>query len=197
MLVSKMTDRTDARTWLHEPPDWNETADSLTLVAPPGTDYWRVTHYGFIHDNGPFQYQERAGNFAAKVKIAGTYRELYHHAGLMIRIDETQWIKAGVEFLNSKQTVGAVVTREFSDWSVVTLANSPAFLWLRLQRFSDTVQVSYSLNDQDWSMIRLAYFPPHVTVRIGMFAGAPGKEPFEVTFQHFSIGPLDSPPAED
>jgi hypothetical protein len=30
-----------------------------------------------------------------------------------------------------------------------------------------------------------------------MFAAAPGKEPLEVTFDHFSIGALNSPPTED
>ena len=34
-------------------------------------------------------------------------------------------------------------------------------------------------------------------VKIGMLAAAPGKEAFEVTFDHFSIGPLHSPPNED
>jgi hypothetical protein len=115
----------------------------------------------------------------------------------MIRIDEKNWIKAGIEFVNGKQNVSVVVTREFSDWSVLVRSDSPAFIWLRLQRYHDTVQLSYSTDNQEWSMIRLAFFPPAVPVKIGMFAAAPGKEPLEVTFDHFSIGALDSPPKED
>jgi len=115
----------------------------------------------------------------------------------MIRIDEKNWIKAGIEFVNGKQNVSAVVTREFSDWSVLARSDSPAFIWLRLQRYQDTVQVSYSLDNQEWSMIRLAFFPPEVPVRIGMVAAAPGKEPLEVTFDHFSIAALHSPPKEN
>ncbi len=197
MLSVTMTDQITARAWLNQPPHSSETGDTLTETAPPGTDYWRVTHYGFIHDNGPFRYQEETGNFEAKVRIAGKYHELYHHAGLMIRLDDRNWIKAGIEFLNGKQSVSAVVTREFSDWSMLTCSDNPAFLWLRLQRYHDTVQVSYSRDNQAWSVIRLAYFPPLVPVKIGMMAAAPGKEPLEVTFDHFSIGPLDSPPQED
>ncbi len=85
----------------------------------------------------------------------------------MIRIDDTHWIKAGIEFLNGQQSVSAVVTREFSDWSVLSRPDNPAFLWLRLQRYNDTVQVSYSLDGQEWSMIRLAFFPPQKPVKIG------------------------------
>ncbi len=183
--------------WLHEPSHWAEANDTLTATVPPGTDYWRVTHYGFIHDNGPFRYQERAGNFEAKVRISAQYNELYHQAGLMIRIDETNWIKAGIEYVNGKQNLSVVVTREFSDWSILARSDNPAFIWLRLQRFHDTVQVSYSHDGEQWSMLRLAYFPPQVPAKIGMLMAAPGKEAFAVAFDHFSIGALDSPPLED
>jgi uncharacterized protein len=183
MLTVTMTDQTTTRAWLHQPASWSETSDTLTVTASPGTDYWQLTHYGFVHDNGPFRYQEQTGNFAAKVRIAARYHELYHQAGLLIRIDDQNWIKAGIEFLNGKQSVSAVVTRVFSDWSVLACSDDSAFLWLRMQRYHDTVQVSYSRDNKKWSMIRLA--------------AAPGKEPLEVTFDHFSIDPLHAPPQED
>ena len=183
--------------WQNEPKAWKEVGGSLIETVPAGTDYWRVTHYGFTRDNGPFRYEQLSGNFEAKVKISGHYRELYHQAGLMIRIDEKNWIKTGIEFVNGKQNVSAVVTRDYSDWSVLPRADSPAFIWIRLQRYNDTVQISYSLDNQKWSMIRLAYFPPNVPVKIGMVAAAPGKETFEVRFDDFSVGPLTSPPKED
>ena len=186
-----------ANQWEHEPKVWQEASGRLTETVPAATDYWRVTHYGFIRDNGPFRYQDRSGNFEATVRISGEYHELYHQAGLMIRINEKNWIKTGIEFVNGKQNVSAVVTREFSDWSVLSRTDNPPFIWLRLQRYNDTVQVSYSLDGQKWSMIRLAYFPPDVPVKIGMVAAAPGKEDFEVKFDHFSLTPLDAPPREN
>jgi len=186
-----------ANQWEHEPKVWQEASGRLTETVPAATDYWRVTHYGFIRDNGPFRYQDRSGNFEATVRISGEYHELYHQAGLMIRINEKNWIKTGIEFVNGKQNVSAVVTREFSDWSVLSRTDNPPFIWLRLQRYNDTVQVSYSLDGQKWSMIRLAYFPPDVPVKIGMVAAAPGKEDFDVKFDHFSLTPLDAPPREN
>ncbi|QNI38342.1 DUF1349 domain-containing protein [Edaphobacter sp. 4G125] len=179
-------------TWEHEPAQWSESSGVLTVTVPAGTDYWRVTHSGAIRDNGPFRYVEQIGDFEAKVRIAGTYRELYHHAGLMIRIDEKNWIKTGIEFANGQQNVSAVVTREASDWSVIPQVNRPGSIWLRLQRHKDTVQIDYSLDDATWTMVRQAYFPPEVPVRIGMMAAAPGKEDFSVTFDHFSVGPFRS-----
>ena len=185
------------RHWTHPPKASQETASSLTMTVPAGTDYWRVTHYGFIRDNGPFRWETRSGNFEAKVQIHGDYHELYHQAGLMIRKDERNWIKTGIEFVNGHQNVSAVVTRDYSDWSVLPRPDSPASIWMRLQRFHDTVQISYSLDGEKWTMVRLAYFPAEVPVEIGMVAAAPGKQPFQVSFDHFSIQPLNAAPKED
>jgi uncharacterized protein len=182
--------QTSKLAWEHEPAKWTESVGVLTETVPAGTDYWRVTHYGFIRDNGPFRYEERSGDFEAKVRISGQYRELYHQAGLMIRIDEKNWIKTGIEFVDGKQNLSAVVTREASDWSVVPRSDSPKSIWLRLQRHKNAVQIEYSLDDANWSMLRLAYFPPDVPVKIGMVAAAPGKQDFQVVFDHFSVGPL-------
>ncbi|HEX2918100.1 MAG TPA: DUF1349 domain-containing protein [Edaphobacter sp.] len=182
--------QTSNRSWQHEPAKWKESAGALTETVPAGTDYWRITHYGFIRDNGPFRYQEKSGDFEAEVRISGRYRELYHQAGLMIRLDEKNWIKTGIEFVNGKQNISAVVTRDVSDWSVIPRNDSPKFIWLRLQRHKDAVRIDYSLDHATWSMLRLAYFPPDVPVKIGMVAAAPGKQDFEVTFDHFAVGPL-------
>lgn len=70
--------------WLNQPKAWNGTAGKLTMTVDPGTDYWRITHYGFIRDSGPFYFKEQAGNFEATVKVSGKYNELFHQAGLMV-----------------------------------------------------------------------------------------------------------------
>ncbi|MCU1323198.1 MAG: hypothetical protein JWM43_2847 [Acidobacteriaceae bacterium] len=193
-LSSNLYCQSVRRAWQHEPAKWKESGNTLTETVPAGTDYWRIAHYGFIRDNGPFRFQEQTGDFEAKVRVSGHYHELYHQAGLMIRIDAKNWIKTGIEFVDGKQNISAVVTRDYSDWSVIPRTDSPNFIWLRLQRRGDAVQIEYSLDDTSWSMLRLAYFPPNVPVQIGMVAAAPGKQEFEVTFDHFTVGPL--PPAK-
>lgn len=176
--------------WSHEPKQWSAKDGAVTARIDPGTDYWRITHYGFIRDNGPFYFQEQLGDFEATVHVTGKYRELYHQAGLMVRIDEKNWIKTGIEYVNGVQNVSAVVTREFSDWSVVPRTDNPESVWLKLTRKGNFVQVEYSFDGSKYAMLRLAYFPPNVKVQIGMVAAAPGKESFPVTFDHFSVKPL-------
>jgi regulation of enolase protein 1 (concanavalin A-like superfamily) len=179
--------QTKAMKWFNEPKKWEGNAQKLNVTVDPGTDYWRITHYDFIRDSGPFYYQEAAGDFEATVKVTGSYQELFHQAGLMVRIDNKNWIKTGIEYVDGVQNVSAVVTREVSDWSVVPRNDSPKSIWLKLLRKGDYVQVEYSFDNKDFKMLRLAYFPPKVKAQIGIVAAAPGKKSFPVVFEDFVV----------
>ncbi|RQO72000.1 DUF1349 domain-containing protein [Pedobacter sp. KBW06] len=176
--------------WYNKPLKSVEDINSLTMTVDPETDYWRITHYGFIRDNGPFYYTELAGNFEVSVKITGVYQDLFHQAGLMIRTDDKNWIKTGIEYVDGVQNVSAVVTRDFSDWSVVPRHDSPESIWLKLLRKGDYVEIKYSFDGTKFEMLRLAYFPAKVKAMIGMVAAAPGKKSFDVRFEDFEVTPV-------
>ncbi len=178
--------------WFNTPKEWKGDAQKLSLTVEPNTDFWRITHYDFIRDSGPFYYQEMTGDFEATVKVSGQYQELFHQAGLMVRIDNKNWIKTGIEYVDGVQNVSAVVTREFSDWSVVPRHDSPASIWIKLLRKGDYVQIEYSFDNQKFDMLRLAYFPPKVKAQIGLVAAAPGKKSFPVVFENFVVRPVKS-----
>jgi hypothetical protein len=121
------------------------------------------------------------------VKISGQYRDLYDQAGLMLRIDEAYWIKCGIEFVNGVQQASAVVTRDFSDWSVVPLPDNPPSLWLRARREAETVEVSYSLDGAVYQLLRLAYLPPSGNIHVGPMCCSPDGAGFDVTFEQFAV----------
>ncbi len=173
--------------WLNEPPAWHVQGDTLTVTTAPKTDFWRTTHYGFIRDNGHVYYQPATGDFVAEVRFSGQYRDLYDQAGLMLRADERTWLKCGVEFVDGVQHVSAVVTREFSDWSVVPLAHSPATVWLRMARRGPAVEVSYALDGATFTMLRLAYLSPAATLRVGPMCASPDGDGFQVSFEGFAV----------
>lgn len=176
--------------WYNEPPFWKEFENTLTVVSGLRTDFWRETHYGFIRDTGHFYYQEVTGDFIAEVKIIGEYQELYDQAGLMVRFDEKTWLKCGIEFVNNVQQVSAVVTRDFSDWSVSPLPQNPIAIWLQVKREGPAVEVHYSLDGESYKMLRLAYLTPAETLQVGFMCAAPEREGFSVTFERFQINSL-------
>jgi regulation of enolase protein 1 (concanavalin A-like superfamily) len=176
--------------WHQEPPRWGVKDNQITVVTTAKTDFWRKTHYGFIRDNGHFYFQEIKGDFVAEVKVIGNYESLYDQAGLMLRFDETNWIKCGIEFVEGVQQASAVVTWDFSDWSVVALEEDPSLIWLRLARRKETVEIHYSLDGEKFRMLRLAYFPPTAAVQVGLMCASPDGEGFSVVFEDLNINYL-------
>jgi uncharacterized protein len=175
--------------WLNEPPVWHEEGGVLTATTGAKTDFWRKTQYGFVRDNGHFYGQTVTGNFVTEVKVSGKYRDLYDHAGIMVRLDESTWIKCGMEFVNGEQLVSVVVTRDYSDWSVVPTAQPPDALWLRVTRKGDSVEIQYSFDGARYAMLGLAHLTLAETVMVGPMCASPDGNGFEVTFEGFTVKP--------
>ena len=174
--------------WFNQPQDWSVTEDqTLKMLVTPKTDYWRVTHYDFSVDDGPFFYTNQGGAFEVKVRIEGHYQSRYDQAGLMIRIDQEDWVKAGLEYVDGISYVSAVVTHGKSDWSIIELDQAPSAIWIKAVRHYDTLELFYSLDDTKYILFRLAYFPEKKPVMVGMTAASPDGEGFEAVFKHFEI----------
>jgi len=179
--------------WLNEPPAWSGDASRLELMTGKDTDFWRHTFYGFVRDDGHGWLTPVEGDFTASATVTGDYRHLYDQAGLMLRIDERNWIKTGIEFTDGLMHFSVVVTRDVSDWSVTPLleAKPTDALHVRLTRHGDAVRVQYALNHEPWQMARLAPFSS-APARAGVMACSPQRAGFQVTFRDISIGPAIS-----
>ena len=173
--------------WLNKPPAWAERDGTLTVTAGPRTDFWRTTHYGFVRDNGHARLRPWEGDFVAAVKVAGAYRTQYDQAGLMVRVDETTWLKCGVEFVDGAQQASAVVTRGHSDWSVAPLPGNPPALWLRVTRTGPDVEVRYATDGKRFVLLRLARLTEALAVGVGPMVAAPDGTGFQATFEGFSL----------
>lgn len=178
--------------WLNEPKTWSRTDGGVTIEANGDTDFWRHTHYGFVHDNGHFFYGRHTGEFTATVAFAADYRAQYDQAGLMLRLDDRTWIKCGVEYTDGLQHLSVVVTRDVSDWSIVALPSAPATLHLRLSRFPDSCRIDYSTDATRWTMARLSPFPASVESQIGIMCCCPLGDSLTARFRDFQVGPVIS-----
>ena len=173
--------------WFNEPKEWNISGGELSMYVTPHTDYWRISHYGFTVDDAPFLYSEYGGEFEAKVRISGDYKTRFDQAGLMVRADHENYIKAGIEYVDGRFNLSAVVTHTTSDWSVITLDKPVPYIWIKAVRRLDAVEIFYSYDDKTYTLMRNAWLADNTPVKVGLMAACPDGEGFRVTFEHFCV----------
>lgn len=177
----------DKMQWFNEPTKWEIKNNSLTMNVTPQSDYWRVSHYGFTVDDAPFLYTMRGGEFEVKVKVTGDYTAHFDQAGLMLRIDHENYIKAGIEFVDGKYNLSTVVTHHTSDWSIIALDRPVPFVWIKAVRRLDAIEVFYSFDDVTYTLMRNAWMPDNHPIMVGVMAACPDGNGFKARFDNFSI----------
>jgi len=175
--------------WLNPPETWSADGAQLRVTTDEKTDFWRKTQYGFIRDSGHFFGTEIAGDFTAQLHVAAQYSALYDQAGMMVRIDEQNWIKCGVEFSDGQLLLSTVLTLDKSDWAVGIAPAMADGFWLRVTVEQGVIRVQYSTDGKLWPLLRLAPFPVAPRYRVGPMCCTPERGGLEVVFSQFSTGP--------
>ncbi|MDO3702275.1 DUF1349 domain-containing protein [Micromonospora sp. C28SCA-DRY-2] len=180
--------------WLNPPVRSTEEPGGDLVVEPAeGSDLWRHTSYGFVHDDAPALLAPFPAGSAVEVSFRLDYTEQFDQAGVLVRVDERTWVKAGVEVSDGQPQVGAVVTREFSDWSV-----APVPEWVgreitvRASRVGDALTVRARAGGQPWRLVRLAPLTPEAAATAGPYCCAPTRAGLRVRFTGWRRGPADA-----
>lgn len=173
--------------WFNEPASAKQSGDQLVVTTKPKTDYWRKTFYEYVTDNGHFFSLPVTGDFTLESRVSGKYAALYDQAGLMIRIDSSNWLKCGLELVDGIGHASVVVTREFSDWSTVRGITTNEPLWWRIVRKSTSLEVLYSLDGKNFISTRLGYLPLQASVDAGIMCCSPEGAGFESTFDQLHL----------
>ena len=173
--------------WLNEPRQAEPGVDSLRMVTDEGTDFWRETHYGFTRDNGHFLGVETGNGFTAQVRIRARFEHLYDQAGLMVRLDERRWIKAGLEVSDGQVLLGSVLTNERSDWATGRFDGDPTDFWMRVSLANGVLRLQASTDGKLWPLVRLCPFPEAATYRVGPMSCTPERAGLAVHFSDWSL----------
>ncbi|WP_064695732.1 DUF1349 domain-containing protein [Rhizobium aegyptiacum] len=175
--------------WLNEPESWHADETGLTLTTGEKTDFWRETYYGFTSDSGHFLAFPTAESFTAQIRVQGEFRTLYDQAGLMVRLDETRWVKTGVEFTDGEAFLSTVVTDGKSDWSVAQPFKDLEDFRIRVTVANGALRIQASRDGSRWPLLRLAPFPAADRYEVGPAACTPERSGLRVRFSQFSVGP--------
>ncbi|GET38112.1 protein of unknown function DUF1349 [Microseira wollei NIES-4236] len=179
--------KTTVMNWHNEPLIWDSQNETIKITSTHKTDFWRQTHYDFISDNAHFYYKQVTGDFIAEVKISGQYQEQYDQAGLMVRLDEANWLKCGIELIDGVLEVIVVVTHDYSDASFVSIPQNLSSIWMRVIRQGSALQVLYSLEGEKYTLLRLAHLTSIETVSVGVMCASPTGQGFPTTFEGFKV----------
>ena len=173
--------------WLNEPASWQRTGDVLRVSVDPGTDFWRTTGYGYVHDNGHVYGEPLPGDLDVSVRVRGAFANQYDQAGIMLRADEHTWLKTGLEFFEGRPRLSTVLTMGCSSWMVADLPPGTDEVTLRVSRRGDAVEVRYAAGDGAAELAALVFMPPGREMLAGIVCGAPEGSGFSVAFHDLRI----------
>ena len=183
--------------WLNEPAQWRLGADGLWVVTDHATDFWRETHYGFTRHSGHLFGLRVAGGFTATVRVRAQYRQLYDQAGLMVLVDEWNWVKAGIELSDGAATLSSVLTLGRSDWATGPFQGDAADFWIRAKVDRGVLRLQASADGRRWPLLRLCPFPAAEACLVGPMCCTPERAGLEVLFSAFSVTPPIHKPLHD
>ncbi|MFL6117732.1 MAG: DUF1349 domain-containing protein [Catenulispora sp.] len=195
-----MTDTTSPTTavpwseavWHNPPPRAAADGPDLVVDVAAETDFWRVTSYGYSRDTGHALLIPFPAGTAVEVSFRADLAEQFDQAGLLVRVDEQTWTKAGVEFADGVPQLGAVVTRGSSDWSTAPVPDwAGREVTIRCSRAVDAITIRARREDGPWQLVRLAPLAPEATALAGPACCAPTRAGLRVRFTRFAVGAAD------
>ncbi|UFN45435.1 DUF1349 domain-containing protein [Nocardioides okcheonensis] len=183
---------TDGR-WTNEPAEVVAEGDGLRVTAREGSDAWRLTSYGFIHSSEHALLATMDPESAVEVQFRLDLAEQFDQAGIFVKVDDHSWVKAGVELSDGEESLGAVVTRGASDWSL-----SPVPAWagrlvtVRGSWSGNALTIRARVDDEPWRLVRVAPLETSGPVTAGPFCCAPTRSGLTVHFTSWRTTPPDT-----
>ncbi len=170
--------------WTHPPAAISELGGELQVTAIEGSDAWRITSYGFIHDSEHALLVPLPNESGMEVSFLAGFSEQFDQAGLFLRAAPDHWIKAGTEFADGVLQLGAVVTNPLSDWSVAQVPDwSGRLVTVRLSRSGDAVTVRARVDNEPFRLVRLIPLAPELLMEAGPLIAAPTRSGLTVLFR--------------
>jgi regulation of enolase protein 1 (concanavalin A-like superfamily) len=169
--------------WTNPPVHVEPVGDTLRVTAAEGSDAWRHTSYGFVHDTEHALLRELAIGRAVEVDFRCALSGQFDQAGAYLRFDDEHWIKSGVEHSDGVDMLGGVVTMGRSDWSTGPVPDwSGRVVTIRISRAEESVTVRARVDAGPYHLVRVAPTPPGAAATAGPFLCAPTRAGFSIDF---------------
>jgi len=179
--------------WMNPPEDFSHEYNFSCLAVRPekGTEFWKTISKKYSCDSGHFLFTDIAGDFILKSKIRMKPFHKYDQGGLMVRVSETCWIKAGYEHetVGSSGLMVTVANGKYSDWSRSEMNDYKDFV-LKITREGNLYTVEYLVEKDCWVIVRMAHLDGddmESPVKCGIYAACPEEKGMSVSFDYLGI----------
>ncbi len=175
--------------WFNKP-EYFKTGNGFELCTKEKTDFWQKTHYEFRRDDGHCLFTKISGDFSTMTHVEYEPKEKYDQCGLMIRVDEQNWIKVSTEYENTKiSRLGSVVTNfSYSDWATFDISSSYKEMWYRISRRGNDFLIENSFDGILWDQMRITHLhSAKERIEVGLYACSPIGRNFSSRFLVFSV----------
>lgn len=173
--------------WTNAPADVVEQDGDLLVTAVEGSDAWRVTSYGFVHENEHALLAPFPDGTAVEVEFTAAFSQQFDQAGLFVRVSDERWIKAGVEFADGRAQVGAVVTDGMSDWSLAPVPDwTGRRITVRASREGTAITVRAAPSGQELQLVRVIPFATDLVAEAGPLVCAPTRAGLQVPLHRWT-----------
>jgi regulation of enolase protein 1 (concanavalin A-like superfamily) len=128
-----------------------------------------------------------SSGFTASVRVRADYKSLYHQAGIMVLVDDENWVKAGVEMSDGETMLSSVVTVGCSDWATSVFRGNASDFWIRTTVSDGVLRIQVSVDGRRWPLVRLCPFPRSASYVVGPMCCTPEREGLSVLFSDFTV----------
>ncbi|NYE38554.1 hypothetical protein F4692_003704 [Nocardioides cavernae] len=178
--------------WSNRPVAVATDADGLHVTAREGSDAWRLTSYGFVHSSEHALLTAFEPESAVEVRFRLDFAEQFDQAGIFVRVGDESWVKAGVEVSDGEESLGAVVTRGSSDWSLSPVPGwAGRLVTVRGSWSGNALTVRARVDDEPWRLVRVAPLMADGPVTAGPYCCAPSRSGLTVHFTSWRTTPPD------
>ena len=190
-----MTDKTvdlSLFSWMNPPDEVEVGRDLLEFATLPNTDFWQRTHYGFRRNTGHAFLTHLWDDFSFAAQADFFYESLYDQCGLFLYIDEENWAKASIEFIDEAfSRLGSVVTvNGYSDWASTVVDTDLNRMFYRISRRGSDFRLDCCRNGDEYHQMRIFHMHGDLSIaRVGVYACSPSDSSFKVRFSDFAVGP--------
>ncbi len=175
--------------WFHEPKE-HHCDEGLVIITEPDTDFWQRTHYGFRRDNGHCLFTKMQGDFTFTGHFEFEPQTVYDQCGLIVRIDQDNWIKVSTEYENEQiSRLGSVVTNlGYSDWATTDISSEIQSMWYRMSKQGNDFIIENSMDGDHWKQMRITHLHQEIDrLEAGIYACSPQDSSFRCTVKKIVI----------